>query len=283
MGPEPAYTGVGEDFESGFAGSMVGAHADWFDGGNGPVATAGSGVAGSVGLDPANNIFTWTAHPFNWNDPLFWKIVLQMDFQANASGGFDDDRIGWMITNSSAGSDNFFGVQLDPGGSGQNIEAYWDGDTFGDDGGRTSIVSLTGIEANAWYRFRAEITKLTDFSARIDVTLTALDGSGNPGAVVASGWIADTDLLPNTAGEEIPNSGYFTPTTMWPAFKNYNGTTGGADNAYYEVIFMSAYLADFDHDGDVDGWDLLQIVQGAQPMDMLDELATDFGGVNGLP
>ena len=228
--------GTLEDFETGFAGSNVGAHADWFDGGAGPVATAGNGVAGSVGLALDNDIFTWTAHPFQWNDPTLSGVLIGMDFQANGSGGFDDDRVGWMISDNSTSSNNIFGVQLDPGGSGQNIEAYWDGDAFGDDGGRTSIANLTGITANAWYRLRAEITKLTATSARIDVTLTALDGAGNPGAVVASGTIPDTDLLPNTAGNEIPNPGYFTAATLWPGFKNHNGTAGYVDNAYFEVL-----------------------------------------------
>ena len=78
---------------------------------------------------------------------------------------------------------------MDPGGSGAggNIEAYWDGATFGDNGGRTSIADLPALTGNAWYRFHVDITKLTATSARLDVTLTELDGSGNEGAVVASG------------------------------------------------------------------------------------------------
>ena len=31
-----------------------------------------------------NNIYNWTAHPFNWNDADFQKIVLQQDFQSRA-------------------------------------------------------------------------------------------------------------------------------------------------------------------------------------------------------
>ena len=59
-----------EDFEAGYTlGQDVGTHADWYDGGDGPHVTAGDGVAGSVGRAPAPNIFTRTAHPFDWNDP----------------------------------------------------------------------------------------------------------------------------------------------------------------------------------------------------------------------
>ena len=243
LGPAPASVGVCEDFESGFAGANVGDHADWFDGGSGPVATAGNGVAGSVGLAPSGAIFTWTAHPFDWNAPDFVGVNFQMDFQTNGSGQFDDDRVGWMITDNDVNSNNIFGVQLDPGGGGQNIEAYWDGNTFGDDGGRTSIVDLPVLTANAWYRLRAEITKLTDTSARIHVTLTELDASGNEGSVVANGTLDDTALLPNTAGNEIPNPAYFTGP-IWPAFKNHNGTVGYADNACYEVVTSSGTMVD---------------------------------------
>jgi hypothetical protein len=235
--PSAASTVIGacEDFESGFAGANVGAHADWFDAGGGPVATAGNGVASSVGLAQDNTIFTWTAHPFDWNAPDFQSVAFEMDFQTSDTGQFDDDRVGWMITDSSTHSNNIFGVQLDPGGGGQNIEAYWDGNTFGDDGGRTSIVTLPALSNDTFYRLWAKFTKLTATSARVDVSLTELDGAGNPGLVVATGSIPDTDLLPNTAGEEIPNPGYFTGP-IWPAFKNHQGPVGAVDNACYETV-----------------------------------------------
>ncbi|KPL18749.1 MAG: hypothetical protein AMJ93_13525, partial [Anaerolineae bacterium SM23_84] len=203
---------------------------------NGSNVEAGIGVAGSTGVADGQWIFTWVAQPFDWNAADFVGVNFQADFQTDGSGHFDDDRVGWMIRDDDNSSDHIFGVQMDPGGSGYNIEAYWDGDTFGDDGGRTSIVDLPTLSANAWYRLRAEITKLTATSARIDVSLTELDGSGNPGAVVASGSIPDTDLLPDTPGEEIPNPGYFTATTIWPAYKNYQAIAGAADNACYEVV-----------------------------------------------
>jgi hypothetical protein len=227
--------GILEGFETGWTDHTFIDNANWYSANNLYVED-NAGVGGAWGLATSANIFTWMGHPFQWSDPTLTGVVFGMDFQTNGSSQFDDDRVGWMIAGNSTNSDNEFGVQLDPGGTGQNIEAYWDGNTFGDDGGRTSIASLSGLSANAWYRLRAEITKLTATSAKIDVTLTALDASGNPGSVIASGSIPDTALLPNTSGNEIPNAGYFTATTMYPAFKNHNGTTGNADNAYFEVL-----------------------------------------------
>ncbi|MDY6990237.1 MAG: DNRLRE domain-containing protein, partial [Thermodesulfobacteriota bacterium] len=259
----PPPPGVREDFETGYPDpSYIGDHLDWYAGdgsGNGPSAQSGIGVGGSVGLTNSGTIFTWigtapTDHEFNWNDPTLAGVIVGMDFQTNSSGGFDDDRVGWMITKTSTGSDNIFGVQLDPGGSGQNIEAYWDGDTFGDDDGRTSIVDLPALSSNAWYRFRATITKLDPAtSARIDVTLTELDGFGNEGTVVASGFIEDTNALPNTGTDEIPNPGYFTPTQMWPAYKNHSGTDGNADNAYFEIVTGPANTAPVATNVSIDG------------------------------
>lgn len=224
-----------ETFESGFSlGQMIGSHPDWFDGDVGPSVNAGIGSGGSSGLTPGENVFIWAGHPFDWNAPDFQGLTLQMDFQTNEEGKFNDDRIGWTINNADINSDFVFGVQLDPGGTDQNIEAYWDGDTIGDDGGRSSITNLPALPANAWYRLRANISKLTATSARIDVSLTELDAGGNPGGVVASGSIPDTSLLPNTPENELPNLVYFTGP-IWPAFKNFSYAAGSADNACYQV------------------------------------------------
>ncbi len=143
---------VCESFNTFTPGSTIGTYTGWYDGGSGPVVTSGNGVAGSIGLAASGTIFTWTAHPFDWNAADFVAVRLQGDFQTNASGQFDDDRLAWTINNASTSSDYEFGVQLDPGGTGDNIEAYWDGNTFGDDGGRTSIVSLPTLTGNAWYQ-----------------------------------------------------------------------------------------------------------------------------------
>jgi len=194
---------VCEDFETGYTlGAELRTHADWFyeAGNSGPLVQAGIGVNGSIGLTNGDRAFTWVANPFSWNDPALTGVVFQMDYQTDAAGTFDDDRLGWSISDTDDSSDNIFGVQMDPDGTGAggNIECYWDGDTFGDNGGRTSIVDLPALSGNTWYRLRAEFTKLTATSARIDVELTELDAAGNPGGVVAGGSIPGTDLLPHT-------------------------------------------------------------------------------------
>ena len=234
---------VCEDFESGFTlGDTVGAHSDWFDGGEGPVVNAGIGVNTSIGLTSGNKAFTWTAHPFDWSAGGFLGCNVQLDFQTDSEGNFDDDRIGWSISDTDVSSDWIFGVQMDPGGGGAggNIEAYWDGDAFGDNGGRSSIVDLPALSGDTWYRFRADFTKLTATATRIDVTLRELDTAGDEVGLVASGTIPDTDLLPNTSGEEIPNPGYFTATSMWPVYKNFDNVDGAADNACFELILEPA-------------------------------------------
>jgi hypothetical protein len=52
---------------------------------------------------------------------------------------------------------------------------------------------------------------------------------------VASGSIADTSAL----GDDAPNSKYFTPSSVWPAFKVYTAEPGDGDNAYVEIITSS--------------------------------------------
>ncbi|MEE8308347.1 MAG: alkaline phosphatase, partial [Gammaproteobacteria bacterium] len=216
------------------AGIVIGEAADWTDGGSGPVVTAGAGVAGSVGLAPGSNIFTWTALPFDWNAADLQGVTISLDLQTDDSGEYDDDRIGWMITDSSTSSSNIFSVQMDPGGdgaSGQNIEGYWDGVNGADR--RPSIVNLPVLTADTWYRLELTVTKLTATSASLDVTFMELDASGDPSSIVASGSIADTATL----GDDEPNAKYFDPSTIWPAYKNMDG--GGADNAAFEVITSS--------------------------------------------
>jgi hypothetical protein len=218
-----------EYFNTGFTlGQTVGAHADWYDGGGGPLVTSGVGVAGSVGLAPANNIFTWEAQPFNWNDPNFLGVDLQMDFESSAAGTFDDDRIGWMTTITTTSSTYIFGVQLDNPDGG--IVTYWQ--NSGGSSIKSVITTYSGIAANSWYRLRVNITKLTATSAKIDVTLIQLDSSGNPVSIIASGSVTNTD----TYGTNKPADRYFTATTIWPAFKNYNALSGEADNAYVKLL-----------------------------------------------
>ena len=179
-----------ESFDSFTPGSTIGTYTGWYDGGAGPIVTAGVGVASSIGLAAANNIFNWTANPFNWNATDFQKVALQGDFQTSGSGTFDDDRLSWTINGTSTSSNNQFGVQLDPTG----IVTYWS-NVIGGSKIYDVIVPLSGLSASAWYRFRAEITKLTATSAQIDVSLVLLDASGNPTGTPITGSIADTSAL----------------------------------------------------------------------------------------
>ncbi|HET6274103.1 MAG TPA: metallophosphoesterase, partial [Bacteroidota bacterium] len=180
-----------ETFESVTTPSSLNAHPEWRDGTGGPTVNAGIGVNGSNGLTNADSIFTWEAIPFSWNASSFQGAVFQMDFQSSATAPFlDDDRIGWMITNTTAASVNFFGVQLDPdaAGTGQNIEMYWDNQS--NTNVRTTITNTTGLlQATTWYRLRLEVTKLGAAAAQLDVLLTQLDASGNPVRVVATGFV----------------------------------------------------------------------------------------------
>ncbi|KKL56257.1 hypothetical protein LCGC14_2247220, partial [marine sediment metagenome] len=222
-------TMVCEDFNSGFAlGSNVGSHADWYDGNNGPDVANGAGPDGSRGLEAANNVFTWTAHSFDWSDPALLKVVIQMDFQTSTGGNFDDDRCVWNTDGAGVSSSNLFGAQLDHIDGG--IVTYWR-----NSGGtriQTPIVSLPGTKASTWYRFRNEITKLTATSARLDVSLVELDAQGFEIGVPYTGTVADTSTWPGGA----PDTKYFTAPTMYPAYKNYTTSAGNADNACFEMI-----------------------------------------------
>ena len=197
----------------------------------GPAVTSGNGLLGSIGLAPGSSIFTWTEHPFDWNDPAFQSITFDMDFQTDGSGEFDDDRMGWMIVDDDASSTNFFGVQLDHVDGG--IVTYWRDSS--DTRIQTPIVPLASLSANTWFRFEATITKLTDTSARIDVSLVELDGSGNPTGTPYTGTVDDT----STWADGVPDERYFTAATMWPAYKNHTGLSGAADNVCFDVYIRS--------------------------------------------
>ena len=196
--PQPA--GVCADFEFGYTvGQVIGTHADWFDSGSGPVVTNGNGLLSSRGLAAGSSIFTWNAHPFKWSDAGFESITFRMDYQADGSGQFDDDRMGWMICDADASSAYFFGVQLDTvsGGDG-GIVTYWRDDIDDTSTGariQEPIVNLASLTPNAWYRLTTTITKLTDSSAKIDVNLVRLDASGNPTGTAYTGTLADTSQL----------------------------------------------------------------------------------------
>lgn len=239
-----------ENFESGFAdGEPLRKHLDWFyeELNEGPASSEHAGVEKSWGVTPGDRAFTWIGQRFHWTDSELSWIAVGGDWQTDSAGQLDDDRVGWTISNDDDDSSNIFGVQIDPVGSltadqleetlqpELNIEAYWDGDSFGDDGGRTRIVKLPKLKPDTWYRLRARFTKLSPKSAKIDVTFVELDDSGHETGEVHKGTLEDTAMLPDTEGNARPNPGYFTATTVWPVFKNYSDVDGGFDNAYFEV------------------------------------------------
>jgi hypothetical protein len=236
-----AATPVTEDFEKGYTdGEPLRVHADWFfeDANDDPTCEDDAGLGGSWGVAKGDRAFTWVAKSFDWNDSKLVSVTVGGDWQTDAEGRLDDDRAGWSISKEDDSSDNVCGVQMDPGGEGEsglNVECYWDGETFGDDAGRKSIVDLPKLKAETWYRLRAKLTKLSETSAKIDVTFVELDGAGNPTGPVTSGSIADTSALSGAENEAVPNKGYFTATTIWPAFKNYKDLEGGFDNAHFEI------------------------------------------------
>jgi len=263
--PPPSSGGVTEDFESGFTlGSTIGAHPDWYDQGSGPIVTAGIGVNGSVGLSDGPDIFTLTSNCLGgWQSEDFQGIQMQMDFQASPAGVFDDDRLCLMTQPGSVDSADCIGVQLDTSDGG--IVTYWRDSA--DARIQTPIVSLTALtdtKADTWYRFSAVITKLTNLSAKIDVSLVELDASGTPTGTPFTGTVADTSLWPDGA----PAESYFTTSTLCPAYKNHTGAGGGgaADNAganYLSSVLFAA-IGDFG-DGSLDEEAVASVVNSFNP------------------
>ncbi len=265
---------VTEDFEKGHTdGQQLRLHDDWFyeAQNQGPNCEDDAGLCGGWGVGPGERAFTWTAKPFKWSDPKLVAVTFGGDWQTDPAGRLDDDRAGWSISDEGDSSDNIFGVQIDPivepqlqqqparsggllnslfGGSREqpaeqpsvqpeqpevNIEAYWDGDTFGDNGCRTTIAKLPKLKGETWYRLRAKFTKLSPTSAKIEVTFVELDDQGQPTGKPIKGTLPDTSALSDTPGSAKPNQAYFTTPTIWPVFKNFSVVPGGFDNAYFEI------------------------------------------------
>jgi len=83
-----------ETFDTGYVhDATLDSTADWYGGLGSPTTRTqtGIGVNSSVGLTQGQYIFTWTAHPFDWNDAEFTGAVFRMDFQTDAGGHLDDD------------------------------------------------------------------------------------------------------------------------------------------------------------------------------------------------
>jgi hypothetical protein len=221
--------------------------APWWapPGSKGPTILSDVGVAGSVGLSPSQRNFHWLARPFEWKDPTIGGVVVQFDLrtpgQADPYFPWRNDELGWTTNPESESSSDFFQVTMarvtSPTYVGQ-IKGKWRNASSGTSGGQRDPVIVEYprelLNEFAYYRLRAEFTKLTSTSARIDVSLAAINSDGSIGDVIASGSILDTDELPEI---QRPHPDHFSPAVMWPTYKSYNENAAGpADNTYFEII-----------------------------------------------
>ena len=258
----PPSGGVTEDFNLYTAGSTIGTYPGWFVDGDGPVVTDGIGCGGSTGLASSGTIFTWTDHPFDWTDPDFVGVRLWGSFKTNDTGLLDDDRVGWMTTDSNSSSDNIFGVQVDPESGAMRLEAYFDGTGTADQ--RPVIDETASLKPDTWYRLYTEIIKLTPTSATISATLTELDDNCTPVAVVLEGTIADTDDVV-ALGTEAPDTKYFTGP-IWPAYKNHTTAAAPADEFGFEVLTNVRFAAIGDYGSNTsDELDVANLVNTFSP------------------
>jgi len=229
-----------DNFESYTAGSNLNGQGGWTDtGGTTYKITAAptGGVASTQGVDKGtgSNQMDWTGHPWDWGTLAVGdKAIARMDFQANGSGAFDDDRVGWIPSNQTSSSYHF-AVQLDNSDGG--LQTYFR-DNSGNRVQQVTLISnaTLGASGSNWYREEVQVTKLTASpgpnGASLVVNFWALDGSGNPSNLkTATYGPFDTSLLRGFSG------------TVYPMYKNYNAQPGNADNAYFEITPEPATLA----------------------------------------
>lgn len=233
-----------DGFDSYANGSNINGQGGWTDtGGTSYKLVGGGGAGGTQGISfgSGSQQINWTAHPWDWGTSVAVgeSVVVGMDFQANGSGQFDDDRVGWVVASGASSSSYHFGVQLDntdngsPGGLG----------TYFRDNSGTRVLNAKlipwaslGTSGSNWYRERLTVTKLTSAlgpgGAQVDVSFWALDASGNPvgSPLTASYGTIDTSGLRGFSG------------TVYPMFKNYSAQPGNADNAYFAIVPEPATL-----------------------------------------
>ncbi len=224
-----------DNFESYAAGSNLSGQGGWTDTGGGTAyKTVSGGGAGGQGISSGTGStqINWSGHAWNWGTDVWVgaTVVVGMDFQANGSGQFDDDRVGWVDTTDANSSSYHFGIQLDNSAGG--IETYFRNNS----GGRvlqTTVMNWAALgtpTGSNWYRELLSVTKLTSGlgagGAQVDISFWALDGSGNPigSPLTASYGVIDTSALRGFSG------------TVYPMFKNYINATGNVDNAYFAII-----------------------------------------------
>jgi len=224
-----------ESFSTGWANNArIGANPDWDDDNDSVRVRNNAGMPSGWGLTNGNLAFTWRARPFTWASLVDgWGYVsFGMDFQAGPTNRFDDDRMAWSTSGDPTDSSLHFGAQLDTQADG-GFATYWRNAS----GTRVQIPIIAATNASfvsgAWYRALTQITRLTATSARIDVSVVRLDASGNPvPGTMLTGSVADTSALPSA---QQPASYYFTGTTYYPLYKNYNpsAAAGNADNVVF--------------------------------------------------
>lgn len=225
-----------DNFDSYVSGSNLNSQGGWTDTGGLTYKVTSGGTGGTQGVDKGttgSNQMNWTGHLWNWGTDVNVgdKVVVRMDFQANGSGAFDDDRVGWVVASSAASSSYHFGVQLDNATGTTGFETYFK-DNSGTRVNQTTLLapSLLGATGSEWYREELTVTKLTSAlgsaGAKVDVSFQALDVSGNlvGSPLTASYGNIDTSALRGFSGD------------VYPMFKNYNALPGNADNAYFAIV-----------------------------------------------
>lgn len=221
-----------DDLESYAAGSALNGQGGWSESTGSTYYTiaGGGGAGGTKGLSNSgggSQQANWTAHPWDWGTLAVGdKAIARMDFQANGSGGFDDDRVGWVLASGAGSSSYHFGAQLDnaDGGLVTYLRPYAGGNP------KNILIPTATLAASGsnWYREELNVTKLTSAlgpgGARMDVYFSALDAGGNVvGTPLTASTLLDTSLYNGFSG------------TVYPMYKNYGATAGNADNAYFEV------------------------------------------------
>jgi hypothetical protein len=227
-----------DDFNSYATATPLSTTTDWYAADTEAIVYETTGVAGTNGLSGATKPFNWAGHTFQWSDPALTSLTIGMDIQASAATAtgypFKEDRIGWTTSPSTIDTATEFCIGLNnstdyPGGF--NIASYYKS-TNGKSREYTFATYTSPITENAWYRVRAQFTKLTDTSASIVVTVQSLDSTGAVVDTLITGTMADTATWSNP-----PPATLFSGTTMCPMFKNYDEKAyGNMDNAYLEIV-----------------------------------------------
>jgi len=230
-----------DNFDSYANGSYLNGQGGWTDtsGGNNYRFVGGGGAGGTQGVNQGggSNQMNWTAHPWDWATLAVGdKAIARMDFQANGSGQFDDDRVGWVLASNAGSSSYHFAVQLDNPDGG--LQTYFR-NLSGTRVNQTTLISNStlGASGSNWYREEMQVTKLTSGlgvgGAQVDVKFWALDSSGNPvgSPLTASYGPFDNSVLRGFSG------------TVYPMFKNYSSTSGNADNAFFQITPEPATLS----------------------------------------